>query len=247
MLESSNRKLMLDFGGSLAQAEKQQPEIILASNSPRRRELLALTGWQFKIMPADVDETPRNGEPADAYVFRLAQEKAQAVAVSLANADAEKRAVYIIAADTTVADEGKILGKPQDAAEAQAMLQSLRGRTHQVYTAVSIIDFISGQTITELAATDVPMREYSQAEVDAYIASGDPFDKAGGYAIQHSEFSPVNNLAGCYANVVGLPLCHLTRAAQKMGLIPHEDIAAACQHMLAYDCKIYQKVQRGVL
>ena len=222
--------------------EKQQLTIILASNSPRRRELLGLAGWAFEIIPADVDETPHEGEPADKYVYRLAQEKAAAVA-----AGRGQGADFVIAADTTVADRGKILGKPQDEAEAQAMLQSLRGRTHQVYTAVSICRPQTGESLTELAATDVPMRTYSQAEMDAYIASGDPFDKAGGYAIQHSGFSPVSHLSGCYANVVGLPLCHLMRALKKLGLTPQTDIPAACQKKLSYDCTIYPQVQKGEL
>ena len=232
------------FGGSLEQTEKQQIRIILASNSPRRRELLALTGWQYEIIPADVDETPHPGEPADEYVYRLAQEKAAAVAAGMtAGQDAD----FVIAADTTVADRGRILGKPQDEAEAQEMLHSLRGRTHQVYTAVSILNPKTGQCLTELATTDVPMRDYSQDEIDAYIATGDPFDKAGGYAIQHRGFSPVSHLSGCYANVVGLPLCHLMRAAQKMGLTPLADIPAACQKTLNYDCTTYPQVQKGEL
>ncbi|HKJ26163.1 MAG TPA: Maf family protein [Anaerolineales bacterium] len=227
-------------------AENQQPSIILASTSPRRRELLALMGWQYEVIPAEVDETPYDGEPADEYVFRLAQAKAVAVAEWLTQED-RSEAAYIIAADTTVADRGKILGKPQNEAEAQAMLHNLRGRTHQVYTAVSILETESGKAITELCSTDVPMRDYSQAEIDAYIASGDPFDKAGGYAIQHPGFRPVSSLTGCYANVVGLPLCHLLRAARQFGLTPQTELSAACQRTLQYDCKIYRKVQKGEL
>lgn len=230
----------------MEQAVKQQPEIILASTSPRRRELLALAGWPFEIIPADVDETTQNGEPADEYVYRLAQVKAKVVA-NLHQNGSQGNGEYIIAADTTVADRGQILGKPGDAAEAESMLLNLRGRTHQVYTAVSIIEAKTGQTITELAATNVPMREYTQDEIDAYIASGDPFDKAGGYAIQHPGFRPVEHLTGCYANVVGLPLCHLMRAAKKFGLDPEADIPAACQQKLHYTCKIYEKVQKGEL
>jgi MAF protein len=229
----------------LVQSEHQHTRIILASNSPRRKELLALTGWQYEIIPADVDETPHNGEAADRYVWRLAQEKANAVAGPL-SAQVDNTSI-VVAADTTVADRGEILGKPQDDAEAEAMLKTLRGRTHQVYTAVSVVDTRTGQTITELAATDVPMRPYTQAEIDAYIASRDPFDKAGGYAIQHPEFRPVEHLTGCYANVVGLPLCHLERACKKLGLQTSNDIPAACQRMLQYDCTVYPQVQKGEL
>lgn len=223
----------------------QHPDIILASNSPRRKQLLALTGWGYEIIPADVDETPRHGEAADAYVLRLAQEKAAAVASGLDRPGED--GCIVIAADTTVADRGEILGKPQDEAEAEAMLKSLRGRTHQVYTAVSAVDTRTGQTVTELSATDVPMRPYTQDEIDAYIASGDPFDKAGGYAIQHPEFKPAAHLTGCYANVVGLPLCHLVRALKKLGLRPPNDIPSSCQRTLQYECTVYPLVQKGEL
>ena len=185
--------------------------ILLASNSPRRRELIQLTGWSFRVQPADVDESVLPGEPADEYVLRLAEVKARAVASYAAPGE------LIVAADTTVADGDEILGKPVGAAEARAVLASLRGRVHQVYTALAVYEPASDRLTTELAATDVPMREYTDEEIEAYIATGDPFDKAGSYAIQHAEFRPVENLTGCYANVVGLPLCHLVRAAARLG------------------------------
>jgi len=164
-------------------------QLILASNSPRRKELIRLSGWTFRILPADVDETPLEAEAADCYVLRLAQEKARAVA------DQAGPGEWIVAADTTVADEALILGKPQDANEAMSMLLGLRGRVHQVYTAVAVLDPHSGRMRTELAATDVPMRAYTHQDVQAYIATGDPFDKAGSYAIQHPEFRPVDALS----------------------------------------------------
>jgi MAF protein len=216
-------------------------EIILASNSPRRRELLRLAGWDFRAISADVDETPLPGEPAARYVLRLAQAKARAAA-EMTGSDA-----VIVAADTTVADGDLILGKPENAEQACDMLTALRGRTHQVYTAVAVFAPGEDQLITELAVTDVPMRPYSDEEIEAYIATGDPFDKAGSYAIQHPEFQPVAALTGCYANVVGLPLCHLARAMQKLKVSPAADLPAACMAHLEYDCTIYPQVQKGAL
>jgi predicted house-cleaning NTP pyrophosphatase (Maf/HAM1 superfamily) len=118
------------------------------------------------------------------------------------------------------------------------MLRRLRGRAHQVYTALSLLDTASGQIETEVATTNVPMRRYSDAEIDAYIATGDPFDKAGGYAIQHRGFQPVAQLSGCFSNVVGLPLCHLLRALRQFDVVPVPDVPLACQQHHAYDCDV---------
>jgi septum formation protein len=216
-------------------------KILLASNSPRRKELIRLTGWAFRVQPADVDESVLPGEPADEYVLRLAEVKARAVAHLAAPGE------LVVAADTTVADGGEILGKPEDAAEARAVLTSLRGRVHQVDTALAVYDPAADQMITELAATDVPMRDYSDQEIETYIATGDPFDKAGSYAIQHPEFRPVDRLAGCYANVVGLPLCHLARAAAHLGHPAASDLPSACQNRLDYECTVFERVQKGEL
>jgi predicted house-cleaning NTP pyrophosphatase (Maf/HAM1 superfamily) len=125
------------------------------------------------------------------------------------------------------------------------MLQRLRGRAHQVYTALTIIDASSGHSHTEIAVTNVPMRDYTDDEIEAYIASGDPFDKAGGYAIQNPQFHPVAALSGCYANVVGLPLCHLVRALRTFGIEPGADVPLACQSHHAYDCDVTGDVLAG--
>lgn len=225
----------------LAETNLNQNQIILASNSPRRKELIRLAGWDFEVLPADVDETPLPGEAADGYVLRLAEDKARAAAEQV------QPGRLIVAADTTVADGPEILGKPGDAGEARQMLAGLRGRVHQVYTALAVFDLVSGRLVTELATTDVPMRDYSDDEIEAYIATGDPFDKAGSYAIQHAEFRPVSDLNGCYANVVGLPLCHLARAMQQFGLHPAGDLPGGCQSYLEYDCTVYPEVQEGAL
>ncbi len=215
--------------------------LILASASPRRHQLLALGGWEFAVQVADVDETPRAGEDPGEYVLRLAEAKARAVAERGAMGAA------VIAADTTVVADGEILGKPADAAEAEAMLRQLRGRVHQVLTGVAVLRLGDGRLETELAITDVPMRAYSDEEMRNYIASGDPFDKAGGYAIQHAGFNPAPELSGCYANVVGLPLCHLTRALARLGIAARQEVPPACQQALAYSCTVYSGILEGAL
>lgn len=211
-------------------------EIALASNSPRRRQLLALADWNFIVSVADIDESVRENEsPAD-YVLRLAETKARAIAHGM---DADR---IVLAADTTVVDGRDILGKPGDDAEAFDMLTRLRGRTHQVYTGIALLRAGDGSLLTDLCVTDVPMRNYSDEEIREYIASGDPFDKAGAYAIQHAEFHPVENLSGCFASVMGLPLCHVTRLLRKMNVNPNADVPAHCQKYLKYDCPVYESV-----
>ncbi len=215
--------------------------LILASQSPRRRELLGLTGLSFDVITADINETPHHGEPARAYTIRLSQEKARAVLDMLPVKDH----ALVLAADTTVADDNTILGKPADAVDARSMLRQLRGRVHQVYTALTVIETATGQGVTEISCTDVPMRSYSDSEIEAYIASGDPFDKAGSYAIQNTDFNPVPALSGCYANVMGLPLCHVIRALRAFGVAPGIDIAAACQPHIHYDCDVFDEILAG--
>lgn len=211
-------------------------ELFLASNSPRRRELLALTGWQFRVQAAEVDETPLPGEPAPAYVVRLAHAKALATGARLGSG------ALVVAADTTVVAEGRILGKPADAAEAIHMLRQLCGRRHQVYTALALLRTADQQKWETVCLTDVPMRRYSEAELQAYVASGDPLDKAGAYAIQHAGFHPVESLQGCYANVMGLPLCHLVRLLRRVGVEPERLVPQGCQAHLAYTCSVYPEI-----
>ena len=211
-------------------------KIALASNSPRRKQLLALGGWQFKLIPADIDETPHPGEFPAEYALRLAREKACCAAE---RAEAEE---VIIAADTIVIDGEAILGKPRDTADAFAMLRRLRARVHHVYTALALRRSSDNAVLSDFFATEVPMRAYTEAEIEAYIASGDPMDKAGAYAIQHRGFNPVASLQGCYANVMGLPLCHLARSLRCLGISPITNIAQACQETLQYACPVYLQV-----
>lgn len=197
-------------------------QLILASSSPRRRELLGSLGIPFTVIKPDIDETQRPGEPPLAYVRRLSREKAAAVGTRHVMSDAfdseiilAADTVVILGADTLGVDEhGDILGKPVDADDARNMLRRLRGRTHQVCTALTLC-LIRAQNRppleyrTQVSRTDVTMRDYTDTEIDAYIATGDPFDKAGSYAIQHPVFQPVARIDGCYTNVVGLPVCTL--------------------------------------
>jgi MAF protein len=212
-------------------------KFVLASNSPRRRQLLALGGWEFTVLPADVDENPLPGESPRAYVLRLAETKARAVPIPSTDID-----TLILAADTTVADGLDVLGKPADSKDAEAMLRRLRGRTHTVYTALALFRPADGALLTDCCATQVPMRNYSDEEMGAYIASGDPLDKAGAYAIQHPGFKPVERQEGCFANVMGLPLCHLARTLANWDLFPGADIHLACQAALEYACPVYPQV-----
>lgn len=220
---------------------QSNPTILLASASPRRRELLALMGLRFTVAPADIDETVQPGETARAYTVRLSQEKAAAL-VPIARASG----AVVLAADTTVADGDEILGKPVDAQDARAMLQRLRGREHQVISALTLIDSVTGQSVTEVATTDVWMRHYSDDEIEAYIASGDPFDKAGGYAIQNSTFHPAE-ARGCFSNVVGLPLCHLERGLRALGIVPPVSVPGACQDFSRRECDIAGAILAGKL
>ncbi|HEX2696957.1 MAG TPA: Maf family protein [Anaerolineales bacterium] len=212
--------------------------ILLASNSPRRRKLIALGNWMFSAAASDVDESVRPGEaPAD-YVLRLAEEKAR---TAMTKARLEH---IIVAADTTVVDANKILGKPEDMREAIEMLKGLRGHSHQVYTGLAMLRMSDRQLLTDLCITDVPMRNYSDEEINAYVMTGDPLDKAGAYAIQ-SAFQPVENLKGCFASVMGLPMCHLVRLLAKIGITPNADVPANCQTYLEYKCPVSAAILHG--
>ncbi|MBA4379783.1 MAG: septum formation protein Maf [Anaerolinea sp.] len=217
--------------------------MVLASNSPRRRELLALTGWPFSVMPANVDEDLRPAETPREYVLRLAQSKARACR-RLTGVEHAGEAAFILAADTTVVNGKDTLGKPKDAAEAIEMLTALRGHSHQVYTGIALLRLKDGRMLTDVCVTDVPMREYSHEEIVAYVATGDPLDKAGAYAIQHPKFQPVEKLNGCYASVMGLPLCHLARNMQTFEVAPAADVPGNCQSMLNYTCYIFPELMR---
>ncbi|MBX3005259.1 MAG: septum formation protein Maf [Anaerolineales bacterium] len=215
----------------------QNLPLILASTSPRRKELLGLFGQPFEVMPADINEDVLPGEVPSDYVVRLARGKAQAIAARL-----EARQAIVIAADTTVVHAGEIIGKPQDAADAERILRALRGHAHEVYSGLCLLNTASGAEVAELAFSPVPMRNYSDSEMSAYIASGEPLDKAGAYGIQNASFHPVEDFSGCFANVAGLPLCHLLRNWLRWGMPLAVDVPAACQHHLHYACPVSQPI-----
>lgn len=220
---------------------EQTTLLVLASNSPRRRQLLALGGWRVSIAPAEIDENPISGEDPRQYAMRMAAGKAKAVAESM------QQDAIVIGADTIVVDKDThgseiILGKPLDDAEAGAMLRRLRGRTHKVYTSIAVVRTRNGVAHTDLCETEVKMRNYSDEEINSYVASGDPIDKAGAYAIQHEEFDPAESVRGCYANVVGLPLCYVARMLGKVGLELETDITRECRFNLEYPCLVYRQV-----
>jgi septum formation protein len=174
------------------------PTLILASASPRRRELLARLGLPFEVLPAGVDEsTPE--VPADAVELARDLARAKAAEIAAARPDAP-----VVAADTIVVLDGRILGKPESEDEAWQTLRAIRGRPHYVITAVAVAR--DADIHVDYALSTVHMRDYADDEIAKYIASGDPFDKAGSYAIQHERFRPVERYEGCYCNVVGLPL-----------------------------------------
>lgn len=187
--------------------EPARPRVILASASPRRQAILNLLGVAVEVRPANLDEQLFPNEQPAAAAVRLARAKARAVTAN---------AAWVVAADTiVVGPDGRSLGKPASAAEATAMLDLLRGRTHQVITAQTVRR--GDDAVSDRMSTLVTMRAYTAAEVAAYLATGDPYDKAGAYAIQHPTFRPVAALNGCYLNVVGLAACRTVRLLRDTG------------------------------
>lgn len=203
------------------------PHLLLASQSPRRQALLEWSGLDFRVVPGQVDEQPLPGEPPAAMAARLAAAKARTILAA---------GEWVLAADTTVALDGRALGKPADAAEARWMLQAMRGRSHQVHTGLALWDPATGRLALRVTTTRVWMRNYTDEEIAAYVATGDPLDKAGAYAVQHGGFHPVARLEGCYANVVGLPLCTLRTLWQAWGAAWKIDLPALCWEQFGYRC-----------
>jgi len=181
------------------------PRLILASNSPRRRELLTQAGYEFTVEAADVDESLHPNEEPAVYVQRLAEEKARAVFAR----HAEEEAVVVLGADTTVVCGGEILAKPADSADAKRMLRALSGRTHQVLTGIAVVT--RAGTASAVESTDVVFSSIPEAELDLYCASAEPLDKAGAYGIQGYAARWIPRIDGCYFNVMGLPIARTVR------------------------------------
>ena len=185
--------------------------LILASQSPRRRELLTQAGYSFEVRPAHIPEEPLAGENPIAYVTRLAREKAEAVfreVTADARLNAESEILAVLGADTTVTLDDTILGKPEDAADAARMLKMLSGRTHRVMTGVALATAEGVEVAAEVTA--VRFLTLSEEEIAGYVATGEPMDKAGAYAIQGYAARWIPRIEGCYFNVVGLPLALAT-------------------------------------
>ena len=189
---------------------KNDRRLVLASGSPRRRELLAALGWSFEVRPVDLDETAWPGEDAAAYVGRLALEKARAAMRVPANEGA-----LVLGADTVVALDGELLGKPRDEEDARRMLRQLSGRRHEVLTGVALLD--GDREWLEIARTKVDFAPLSDQEIADYVRSGEPMDKAGAYAVQGLGGLFVAAIDGSYSNVVGLPVTVVYKMLQAAG------------------------------
>ena len=186
--------------------------LILASASPRRQELLSSAGISFEIFPSEVDEGFRKGEPPEQYVARLARRKA-------AKAGERHKGRWVLAADTVVVIDGRTLGKPRDRQEAREMLGVLSGQEHGVITGFCLLRGDSGKSREGTVTTRVRFKSLSPREIEWYLDTGEPFDKAGAYAIQGKAAFMVKELRGSYTNVVGLPLTEVIEALQETGAI----------------------------
>jgi septum formation protein len=199
-----------------------QRHVYLASRSLRRRELLKQIGVSFEVLllreahdrNADLDETPQRGEDPVAYVQRVAHAKAEMAWVRLTQRRLQRHP--IVSADTTVALEGEIFGKPADTADAARFLQRLSGRTHAVHTAVAVA--LDGRVEMRLSSTQVEFRELTEADIEQYVATNEPMDKAGAYAIQGRAALFVKSIAGSYSGVMGLPLFETGELLRRFGL-----------------------------
>ena len=185
-------------------------DIVLASSSPRRRDLLRSLELSFDIKSPDIDETPMEQESAEDMVKRLSFQKALAIAGGVESG-------YVIGADSTVELEGRSYGKPIDSGDAIRMLKELSGTDHRVVTGVTVIEVDTGRYITDALKTSVSMRALSDEEIRGSVDSGTPMDKAGAYAVQDSDLEPASGIEGCYTNVIGLPLCRLISMLDELG------------------------------
>lgn len=187
-------------------------KLILASVSPRRIELLRLTGVDFEVMPSGIDEAFRRGEGPREHALRLSEEKA--LAVARIHTDC-----WVMGADTIVVVAGEVLGKPASVADAKAMLKKLSGQEHEVFTGFSIVRKERGLLIRQVVGSKVLFREIAGDEIDWYTASEEPYDKAGGYAVQGMSALFIREIRGSYTNVMGLPLCEVVDALKRLSAI----------------------------
>ncbi len=210
-----------------------QPHLILASASQRRQQFLRDLGLAYTVHVADIDETPLPAEEPAAMTQRLAEAKAWTVAQRLGESAG---AALIIASDTTVALHDAIYGKPADAADAVRMLRDLRAAPHDVISAVAVLHLPDQRLATRVNHTTVTMRAYTDAEIDAYVATGDPLDKAGAYGIQSPGFAPACALDGCFAGVMGLPLGDLCELLVAFGVTIPRPPGQVCAVINPFPC-----------
>jgi septum formation protein len=193
--------------------DQKQTKLILASSSPRRKELLGKLGIPFEVVTAGVSEDVEGDIGPEEMVVMLAKRKAGAVAQSLTSG-------IVIGSDTTIAFEGKVLGKPKDKEDARAILKSLRGKRHQVYSGIALVNVENNRVEASAVVTSIRMRNYSDDEINDYVASGEPMDKAGAYAIQGEGGRLVEQMEGSFDNVVGLPVRELAEMLKRFGFEP---------------------------
>lgn len=199
--------------------------LVLASASPRRKELLNLLVKSFDILPADIDETPKSNEQAEDYVLRMAVEKAKASAIKYQSLSAFNDQAIFISSDTSVVVDGVILGKPVDLEDSKRMLRLLSGRAHQVLTSLCVYHLKHQHFLTDCVATDVTFRSISDLEIEQYWRSGEPKDKAGSYAVQGLGSVFVASLSGSYSAVVGLPLFETAQLLNQFGIHSLEEMS----------------------
>jgi septum formation protein len=214
-----------------SEAASEPLSLVLVSASPRRRLLLPLLGFPVGYFDAALDEVPLAGESAEQTAVRLASLKARQVPA--------RAGEIAVGADTVVVLDGQQLGKPEGPGKARRLLRALRGRSHEVITGIALVG--TEWSFERATSTLVQMREYSDEELEAFVATGRPMDKAGGYAIQDPEFRPVQSIEGCYLNVVGLPLCAVSEGLKRLGGAVEVQASVPPCHW----CRLGQQVLEG--
>ena len=210
--------------------------LILASASPRRQAFLRALGLPIRLHPADVDESPLPNETPECMTRRLASLKAETARTNLPS-DLLAEPALLLGLDTTVAHAGDILGKPKDDLEAVSFLRRLRTGPHQVCTGYCLINLPTGRQRTGVHVSRLTMRHYTDADIDRYVRTGDPFDKAGGYALQDRNFNPVAQVDGCAASVMGMPMHHLLSLLRdELGWPIPADFASVCVRLTGRPC-----------
>lgn len=199
--------------------------LVLASASPRRKELLSILVKDFEVLPADIDETPNHQEKAEDYVVRMAVEKAKAASLKYKQQCSSNTSAVFLASDTSVVVDGCILGKPTSLEDSRYMLRLLSGRSHQVITSLCLCNLEHEHVATQCVISDVLFREISDVEIDQYWKTNEPQDKAGSYGIQGLGSVFVRSVSGSYSAVVGLPLYETSQLLAQFGIHPLEEMS----------------------